>query len=79
MRPEFFYTRNFYENAILGHYSGAEFDQKKIEELVTKYTELRLKDALLNAEFSKQVKSGNNGHIYLKVLREQIADELKLS
>jgi hypothetical protein len=25
------------------------------------------------------VKTGNNGHIFLKVLREQIADELKIS
>jgi hypothetical protein len=34
MRPEFNYTRNQYENAILQQYSGASFNQAKIEELV---------------------------------------------
>jgi hypothetical protein len=79
MRPEFHYTRNFYENAILEQYTGPKFDQAKVEELVQKYTELRLQDCLLNSELSKEVKTGNNGHIFLKVLREHIADELKLS
>ncbi len=40
---------------------------------------MRLQDCLLNEQFAKEVKTGNNGHIFLKVLREQIADELKIS
>ena len=79
MRPEFHFTRNQFENQILQHYTGPKFDQAKIESLVQKYTELRLQDCLLNSEFEKEIKTGNNGHIFLKVLREQIADELKLS
>jgi hypothetical protein len=38
-----------------------------------------LKDCLLNDEFKKKVTQGNNGHLYLKMLKEQIADELKIS
>ena len=34
MRPEFHFTRNFYENAILEQYTGPSFNQAKIEELV---------------------------------------------
>jgi len=33
----------------------------------------------LNPQFAKNIKTGNNGHLYVKVLKEQIADELKLS
>ena len=34
---------------------------------------------MLNLEFKERVNSGNNGHIYIKMLKEQIVDELKLS
>ncbi len=39
---------------------------------------MRLKDCMLNKDFSKKLRS-NNGHIYMKVLYEEIADELKLN
>ena len=38
---------------------------------------MRLQDAMLSKDFSKKVKS-NNGHIYLKMLREEIVNELEL-
>lgn len=60
-------------------YASPEFEQGKIEELIQKYTSLRLKECLMNSEFNEKVKSGNNGHIYLKMLKEQIADELSIS
>jgi hypothetical protein len=34
---------------------------------------------MLNSEFKERVNTGNNGHIYIKMLKEQIVDELKLS
>jgi hypothetical protein len=46
--------------------------------LVQNYTQARLKDCLLKPDFAKAVKTAN-GHIYLKVLRENILDELKLA
>ncbi len=42
MRPEFHYTCNFYENQIMQEYTAPNFNQSKVEELVQKYTELRL-------------------------------------
>ena len=60
-------------------YTSAEFDQTKVEETIQKYTELRIRDCLLNEEFKQRIQVGNNGHLYLKMLKEQIADELKIS
>ena len=60
-------------------YSLPEFDQNKVESVIQRYTELRLKDCLLNDEFRQKVTQGNNGHLYLKMLKEQITDELKIS
>lgn len=34
---------------------------------------------MLNKEFANQVHSSDNGHIYLKVLRERVVDELGLT
>lgn len=34
---------------------------------------------MLNANFSEKVRSSDNGHYYLKVLKERVLDELKLT
>lgn len=34
---------------------------------------------MLNKEFSSQVRDSDNGHLFMKVLREQIVDELGLT
>jgi hypothetical protein len=60
-------------------YSSAEFDQEKLESTIQRYTDLRLKECLLNTEFAEKVRNGNNGHLYIKVLKEQIIDELAIS
>jgi hypothetical protein len=59
-------------------YSASEFDQAKVESTVRRYTDLRLKECLLSQEFAEKVRS-HNGHLYLKTLKEQIADELSIS
>lgn len=59
-------------------YSHYEFDQDKVQSLIQRYTDLRLRDSLLSDSFSSRIRS-NNGHIYLKMLRENIAEELKLT
>lgn len=79
LRPEGHSLKAFYENEILVHYSAPEFDQKAIESLIQRYTELRLKECLLNSEFREKLHQGNNGHYYIKMLKEQIAEELSLS
>lgn len=64
------YMKNYFENELLGLYSSPEFDTKAVEDLVQRYTELRLKDCMLNPQFAEKAKQGNNGHIYLKMLKE---------
>lgn len=34
---------------------------------------------MLNATFAAKVRDSENGHLYLKVLRERVLDELKLT
>ncbi len=70
LRPEFSYTKNYFENEVMRVYSQAEFDQNHLESLIQRYTELRLKDCLLNDEFKSKVTKGNNGHLYIKMLKE---------
>lgn len=79
LRPDFNYLKNYYENEILQLYSSPQFDQKKVEATIHRYTELRLKDCMLNQEFADKVRNGNNGHYYIKMLKEMIADELGVS
>ena len=52
--------------------------QDRIENLVQDYIQMRLNDCLLKKDFAKAVKTGNS-HIYLKVLRERVFEELKLT
>jgi hypothetical protein len=72
------YLKNLYENEIMKHYSGAEFNQEEVERIIKEYTESRLKGCLLSDEFRQKVRT-NDGHYYVKMLKETIADELGLS
>jgi len=67
-----------YENRLLRAYTQSEVNQNLIEDLIQAYTQARMKDAMLKADFAKQMRSVN-GHIFEKVLRETIVDELKLT
>ena len=70
--------KNDCENVLISLYMEEKFDQRRVEAIVQDYTQARLKDCLLNVDFAKAMRSPN-GHIYLKVLRENILDELKLT
>lgn len=59
-------------------YTRDDLDQKKVQNLIQAYTEARMKDCQLNPDFAKGLQSPN-GQIYLKVLRECITNELKLT
>lgn len=52
-------------------------DTKQIEEPIEMYMRLRLKECMLKQGFQQKIK-GQNGHIYLKALREKVLEELKL-
>ena len=57
---------------------SADFDQKKVEGLIHDYTQARMKECTLKEDFAKVLKT-QNGHVYIKVLRERILEELKLT
>jgi len=59
-------------------YTRDDLDQKKVQNLIQGYTEARMKECQLNPDFAQGLQSPN-GTIYLKVLRESIANELKLA
>ena len=78
LSPQMTAFKNECENALLASYMEEKFDQKNVETIVQDYTQARLKDCLLKVDFAQAMRSPN-GHIYLKVLRENILDELKLA
>lgn len=78
IRQDLVPIKNYYESEMLSIYSSPDFEQTKLESLIQKYTEIRLKDCMLDSEFQKKIRS-NNGHYYIKMLKEQIAEELNLS
>ena len=47
--------------------------------MIDEYTSIRLKTCMLNATFADKVKNSEDGHLYLKVLRERVLDELNLT
>jgi hypothetical protein len=77
IKSEFLPVRDYFENMVLKIYSQPEFNQDQLERVISKYTEMRINDCLLSPGFKDRVQS-DNGHMYMKVLKEQIVDELKL-
>ena len=57
---------------------GSDDGLKKINEIIEEYQEARMKVCMLNADFQAKVKNSENGHIYLKALRERVIDELQI-
>ena len=56
-----------------------DWNEEEVNSVVEEYTNLRLKNCMLKSpEFLQKVKGKQNGHLYMKVLREQIVDELNL-
>ena len=53
--------------------------QEIYSRIVDEYTNMRFKSCMLKAEFAEQVRDSENGHLYLKVLRERVVDELGLT
>lgn len=71
-------TKNMYENKLLQKFLEVEVDDSQINQIIEEYTQLRIKSCLLNSDFAKQIKT-ENAHIFFKVLREKVIDELGLS
>jgi hypothetical protein len=61
----------------LAEYTSPDYDVKKVEALIEEYTYARLKDCQLRPDFAVAMKSAN-AHIYSKVLRERVMEELRM-
>lgn len=55
--------------------NAAQAQQRIIDEYMT----LRFKTCMMNSDFAEQVRSSDNGHLFLKVLKERVVDELGLT
>jgi hypothetical protein len=71
-------TKNLYEHKILKEMIEVEMDEGEINRIIEEYTNIRLQGCLLNKKFAAALKQ-ENASIYMKVLREQIVEELGLA
>lgn len=76
--PDFTPIKNFFENMVMQVLTTPDNDPKQLEQIITMYTQMRIQECLLSDGFKEKVKS-HHGHIYMKILREMIVDELKLT
>jgi hypothetical protein len=72
-------TKNQYENKLLMLMANPEYTDDQAKALISEYTQIRLKSCMLNPEFAVRIKGDDNGHVYLKVLKEQVVEELGLT
>ncbi len=73
-------TKNLYENQVLMTMIESDFKEdvlKKINETIEAYFNLRLNGMMLNKAWADAVNK-DYGHLYLKVLREKVVEELGL-
>lgn len=70
-------TKNLYEHQFLLQMIEPNYSEKRVQEVIEEYTDLRLKGLMLNQKFAKAMKS-ENAHLYLKFLREAVVQELGL-
>lgn len=71
-------TKNLYEHKILLAMMEDDFKEADVHRTFEEYTNIRLQHCLLNKTFAEGIRS-DNGHIFMKVLREQIIGELNLN
>lgn len=74
--------KNYYENQLLQalmQQGGEEVAQEAQSKIIEEYMSLRYKTCMLNGDFARQISTSDNGHLFMKVLRERIVDELGLT
>ena len=75
--PQMETTKNFYEHKILNLLMEPQMDQERIANWVEEYMQLRMREATSRKQFQKHLQS-ENASTLLKLLREQVVDELGL-
>jgi len=76
---DFTQYKNFTENLLLKEMMNPNSTDESVGKHVEDYMQQRLKMSMVNSGFSRHVKDTKNGHVYLKVLRERVLEELGLT
>jgi hypothetical protein len=76
---DFTQYKNFTENLLLKEMMNPNSTDESVGKHVEDYMQQRLKMSMVNSGFSRKVKDTKNGHVYLKVLRERVLEELGLT
>ena len=71
--------KNYYENKLLATMMKPDSSESSQSEIIDEYISMRFKTCMLKADFAQKVHESDNGHLYLKVLRERVVDELGLT
>lgn len=71
-------TKNLYEHKILLAMMEPEYNEGDCHRTIEEYMNIRFQHSMLNKAFAEGVRS-DNGHIFMKVLREQVITELGLN
>lgn len=76
--PELAQVRNQYENDLLKEYTRSSLIPTNIDGLIKEYMNIRLKECMVRPAFARGLKSAH-ANVYMRILRENIIDELKLT
>ena len=71
--------RNYYENNLLKAMMQPGNTEESEKTIIEEYTNMRFKTCMLNSQFADKVRNSDNGHLYLKMLKERVVDELGLT
>lgn len=75
---EMSYIKEMYRSRLINAYTSTDVGDDEIEAFVRDYSDIRFNSLRLNTKFMEAVR-GPHATYYLRILREQIADELELS
>jgi len=68
----------FYENKFLVALVSPDHFESQAQSIINEYTDMRLKQCMLQPAFQTKMKS-QYGFLYMKMLRERVMDELKIT
>ena len=71
--------KNYYENQLLAVMMQPGNTEEAQTAVIEEYTNLRFKTCMADLDFADKVRNSEDGHLYMKVLREQVVDELGLT
>lgn len=71
--------RSYFENNLLKAMMQPGNTEVNEQAIIEEYTNMRFKTCMLNSQFAEKVRDSDNGHLYLKILKERVVDELGLT